>query len=248
MMKQNNKDERIQKIISNYGSYSRREVEKLIKNKLITINGKIAELGDKANINSDIKISGKKLSLNLKQEYYLLNKPKGYICSRVDQKNKTAISLINNYKNKNIFSIGRLDVNTTGVLILTNDGYLSNIITNPKNKIKKTYLVWYKDKLTSKDLFNLKNGIQIDNYFTKKLINLKVIDNEKKFVIKMTLIEGKNNQIKKMFVSLNNKVINLKRIQIENLKLNNLEIGKYKKYNKQEIYNLLNVEEKKNEA
>ncbi|BDV02262.1 MAG: ribosomal large subunit pseudouridine synthase B [Candidatus Hepatoplasma vulgare] len=248
-MKENNKNERIQKIISNYGSYSRREIEKLIKDKLVKIDGEIAKLGDKANINSDIRILNKKLTLNLKQEYYVLNKPKGYICSRVDEKNKTAISLINNYKNKNIFSIGRLDVNTTGLLIITNDGYLSNYITLPKNKIRKTYLVWYQKKLTKENIFNLKNGIKIDeNYITKKLANLKVIDNEKKFVIRITLIEGKNNQIKKMFIALENKVINLKRIQIEDLKLNSLEIGKYKKYSKQEIYNFLNVRENKNEA
>lgn len=240
---QNNNKERIQKIIANYGNYSRREAEKLISDKRVKVNGQLAKLGEKISISDEILIDNKKLILSLRREYYALNKPKGYISSKYDDKNKSVVSLINNYKGNNLFTIGRLDVQTTGLIIVTNDGHLSNYVMSPKNKIKKVYLVWYKNKLSNEDIYKLKNGIKIDEKFTtKKLVNFKIISNNNvKNCVKMSLIEGKNNQIRKMFDKLNNKVINLKRIQIENLKLNNIEMGKYKKYNKKEIYSLLNV-------
>ncbi len=239
------KEEKIQKIISNYGNHSRRELEKLIIEKKVYKNGKLVKIGEKANINDKIEVDGKLIKFKIKHDYYILNKPKGYICERNAKKGKEAISLIDNYKNRNIFTIGRLDVLTTGLIIITSDGALSQKINRPESKIKKTYLVWVNDYLKKEEILKLKKGITIDsNYKTKPLVNLKIIKNEKEkksSVFKLTLIEGKNNQIRKMFKSLEKEVINLKRISIGNININGLEIGKYKKVKKSEIYSLLNL-------
>ena len=136
-----NKLERVQKLIANYGPYSRRQVDRLIEEGKVKVNDKTITLGAKATVDDKIQVDGKLIKFDLKHEYYLLNKPKGYICSREDKYGKEALSLINNYKNRNLFTIGRLDVSTTGLIIVTSDGELSNKVMSPKNNIKKTYLV-----------------------------------------------------------------------------------------------------------
>ncbi len=134
-------EERVQKLISNYGSLSRRQADRLVEAGRVKVNGVVIEPGAKASIDDVIEIDGKRVKFNLKHEYYLLNKPKGYICQREDERGKEVISLINNYRERNLFTIGRLDVQTTGLIIVTTDGELSNIVNSPKFKIPKTYLV-----------------------------------------------------------------------------------------------------------
>ena len=234
--------ERIQKIVSNYGSYSRREVERLIKAKRVTINGKIAILGEKATIDDLVKIDGKTIKFKTKHYYYLLNKPKGYISSRVDDMDKRVIDLIPNPSKRNLFTIGRLDVNTTGLIIVTTDGKLSDLVNSPKSKVAKTYLVWLDHPLIRSDFAQLKEGIILDDgTVTKPIKKVKVIDNtQQKFLVKITIYEGKKNQIRRMFAELDNEVINLKRIQIGFLILdNNLQSGQYRRIQKEEMYDAL---------
>lgn len=237
------KEERIQKLLANYGNFSRREAERLILSKRVKKNNEIVKIGDKATINDNIFIDDKKIKLTLKHDYFLVNKPKGYICSRNDSLNKTVISLVdNNNSLRNLFTIGRLDVLTTGLIIVTNDGYLSNKITTPKNKIKKTYLVWVDKRLTLGEINKLSKGITLeDGYKTKPLVNFKTINNKDKPLFKLVLTEGKNNQIRKMFKSLDKNVVNLKRISIGNIHLDDLPLGGYKKISKSKIYELLNI-------
>lgn len=236
------KEERIQKLVANYGNYSRREIERLIKAKKVFKNDKLVELGTKSTIDDKIVVDGKRVIFNLKYDYFLLNKPKGYICKRNDLKNKSVISLINNYKNRNLFTIGRLDVQTTGLIIVTNDGKLKNIVESPKSKIKKVYLVWLEKKITKKDLENLRKGIILDdNYLTKPIEKIKIINNKDKILIKLSIIEGKKNQIKRMFIALDNKVINLKRIEIGDLKLGTIKSGEYQTIIQSQIYQKLGL-------
>jgi len=136
-----NDQQRISKLVANFGSYSRREVDRFIEQGKVKVNGRKAVLGQKITVKDKVEIDGKRVNFNLKHEYYLLNKPKGYISSRVDEKGKQAISLIDNYKNRNLFTVGRLDVQTTGIIIVTSDGELSNKVNSPSSNIKKTYLV-----------------------------------------------------------------------------------------------------------
>lgn len=236
------KEERIQKLVANYGNYSRREVERLIKDKKVFKNNELVKLGDLATVDDTIIINRQKVKFNLKHDYFLLNKPKGYICNRIDKKNRSVISLINNYKNRNLFTIGRLDVNTTGLIIVTNDGNLKKIVESPASKIKKVYLVWLEKKITTNDLKILIKGIKLDDgYITKPVEKIKIISNDENFLIKLAIIEGKKNQIKRMFEALDNKVINLKRIEIGQLKLGSIKTKEYSKINQQEIYKMLAI-------
>ena len=239
-----NKEERVQKLIANYASLSRRQADKLIEEGKVTVNGKVIEPGSKASVNDNIKIDGNAVKFNLKHEYYLLNKPKGYICSREDVKGKEAISLINNYKNRNLFTVGRLDVGTTGLIIITSDGYLSNHVMSPKSSIKKTYLVWVDKALNSKQISMLRKGVELDDgYITKPVKNFKLINNDKDSVlVKMTITEGKKNQIKRMFIAVERKVINLKRVQIGYHKIDKIVNGEYKKLTKREMYEGLGID------
>ncbi len=233
-----NKLERVQKLISNYGSYSRRQADKLIEEGRVKVNGKVIELGFKATVNDKIEIDGKQIKFNLKHEYYLLNKPKGYICQRKDKLNKEVISLIDNYKNRNLFTIGRLDVNTTGLIIITSDGQLASEVNLPENNIKKTYLVWVNEPLKKEMIYSLINGTKLDDdYVTKKVHKFKLISNLKNNVLfKITISEGKKNQIKRMLIAHDRKVLNLKRIKIGNHNLDGILSGEYKKLSKKEMY------------
>ncbi len=242
-------EQRIQKLVSNYGNYSRRDLEYLIKQGKVTRNGKIVTLGEKASVDDEIIVNGKRVSFNLKHDYFVVNKPKGYLSETKDKYGKSVISLINNYKERNLFTIGRLDVLTTGLIVVTNDGYLSNYVTSPKNNIRKTYLVWIKGSLNKKSFLNLKTGIVLDDgYKTKPIVKWKTIyenkEEDKLSCYKITITEGKKNQIRRMFKAVDKEVINLKRVSIESLTLENIESGSYRKFKKEEIYNLLNVKKK----
>lgn len=235
--------ERVQKLISNYGSYSRREIDKLVLEGKVKVNGKVIEPGTKATVDDRIEVDGKPIKFNLKHEYYLLNKPKGFICQKNDKYGKETISLINNYKNRNLFTVGRLDVNTTGLIIVTSDGELSNKVMSPKFKINKTYLVWVNRPINKEISLSLQKGTTLDDgYVTAPTKNFKIIFNEdNKVLIKMTISEGKKNQIKRMFEAHDRKVINLKRTKIAFLNLDGIETGQYKKLSKQEMYQGLGI-------
>ncbi len=242
-------EQRIQKLVSNYGNYSRRDLEWLIRQGKVKKNGKLVKLGEKATVADDIVVNGKKVNFNLKHDYFVVNKPKGYLSETKDKFGKSVITLINNYKDRNLFPIGRLDVLTTGLIVVTNDGYLSNYVTSPRNKIKKTYLVWIKGALTKKSFLSLKMGIVLDDgYKTKPIVKWKTIyennEEDKLSCYKITITEGKKNQIRRMFQAVDKEVINLKRVSIENLTVENIESGSYRTFKKDEIYNLLNVKKK----
>ncbi len=236
--------ERLQKLVSNYGNYSRRQVDRLISEGKVKVNDEIAVLGEKATIDDKIEIDGKIVKFNLKHEYFLLNKPKSYICSREDKFGKQTISLINNSANRNLFTVGRLDVNTTGLIIITTDGELSNIVMSPKSSIKKTYLAWIDKPLNKEAIIGLQKGTKLDDgYVTKPIKGFKIISNtSEKTLIKMTLTEGKKNQIKRMFKAYDRKVVNLKRTQIGIHKLDGIDTGLYKKIPKQKMYEGLGIE------
>ncbi len=230
-------EERVQKLISNYGSLSRRQADRLVEEGRVKVNGVVITPGAKATVNDKIEINGQAIKFNLKHEYYLLNKPKGYICQREDERGKEVTSLINNYSDRNLFTIGRLDVQTTGLIIVTTDGELSNTVNSPKYKIPKTYLVWVDKKLSKDMILGLQLGTTLDDgYVTKKVKKFKIIHNdENKVMVKMTITEGKKNQIRRMFEAYDRKVINLKRVSVGNLVLEGIDTGQYKKLSQQEI-------------
>ncbi len=236
-------EERVQKLISNYGNLSRRQADRFVEEGKVKVNGVVITPGAKATVNDKIEIEDKLIKFNLKHEYYLVNKPKGFICQREDERGKEVISLINNYKDRNLFTVGRLDVQTTGLIIVTTDGELSNQVNSPRFKVPKTYLVWVDKKLNKETILGLQLGTTLDDgYVTKKVKNFKIIHNdENKVMVKMTITEGKKNQIRRMFEAHNRKVINLKRVQIGFHKIDGIELGQYKKLSQQNMLEGLGI-------
>lgn len=229
---------RIQKYISECGYSSRRKAEELIKDGKVLINGKIAKIGDKVDENNcHVKINGKLIKKCDTKVYIALNKPSGYISAVKDDKDrKTVVDLLKGVE-KRVFPVGRLDYDTEGLLILTNDGEFTNKVTHPKYKIKKTYFAITERDITENDVSLMLNGIEIDDY-TAKADKFK-IDKNKKNRATITISQGKNRQVRKMFEATGNNVKKLRRISIGKFDLGNLKIGEFKYINNSDLNKIL---------
>ncbi len=228
--------ERIQKIIANAGICSRRTAEKMIVDKRVLVNGKPAITGQKASKNDIIEVDGRKISQTSKPLIYLkFNKPKGYTCTnRKFEKEKNIFDILD-IKEK-IIIVGRLDKNSHGLLILTNDGDLAQKITHPKYQIQKEYIVQVLTNESPKFIISqLQKGINSEGDILKadKVLH----QGNNKFLI--TLSQGKKRQIRRMFESLGAKVLDLQRTRIGNILLNNLLTGKSQKIEGSELKKLL---------
>lgn len=238
--------ERLQKYLSECGVASRRKCEEIILNKKVKVNGKIvSELGYKVNNNDYVTVDDIEVKKKEK-EYYILYKPEKVICSVKDEKNRaTVLDFVNT--NEKIFPVGRLDYDTSGLLLLTNDGELSNMLTHPSHSIEKKYLAKIDGVITAKDIYMLENGIMLDGVKTKKSkAKIQKIDKKnKKSFVELTITEGRNHQVKNMFGALGYKVLKLKRTNYDFLTLKNLSIGQSRKLTIKEIKKLYsNAKEK----
>lgn len=235
--------ERLQKVIANSGYTSRRNAEKLILEGKVTVNGVVCcELGTKVEATDIITVEGNTLSKNEKKVYYLLNKPRSVICSASDDKGrKTVVDLIDT--DLRIYPVGRLDYNTTGLLLLTNDGDFANFLMHPKNEIKKTYLAKIEGLLTKEDIDKLKKGIVIDNrYVNTKNFKVKSRDVVKNTsMVELTIVEGRNHIVKNIFASLKHDVIKLTRTNYAFLDIKNLKSGEYRELSIKEIKKLYSL-------
>ena len=236
--------ERVQKVISNLGYASRREAEKLIKEGKVLINDKQAKLGDKVSNKDIVKINEIVVDKEKANDkvYYLLNKPRGVISTVKDDKGrKTVIDLIST--DKRIYPIGRLDYDTTGVLILTNDGELTNILLHPSCEIEKVYLAKIKGIITGEDIYKLKNGVKIDNYKTSNCkVKLKSFSKKTNTsLVEITIHEGKNHQVKKMFQSVGYEVVKLTRLRFAFLNCKDLKSGEYRELTIKEVKKLYSI-------
>ncbi|MCK9438933.1 MAG: pseudouridine synthase [Patescibacteria group bacterium] len=229
--------ENLTKVIAENSNYSRRKAEELIKLKMVSVNEQVAQLGEKVFGEDKIKINGQKLVRNQKI-YIKLNKPVGYVCTNRSFKGEKNIFSLINIKEK-IVSIGRLDKDSSGLLILTNDGDLNYKLSHPKFEHQKVYLVKIKnDNLLKNNCFlkKIKNefmkGVDIEEKTLAKAKKLEII-NEQNF--KIILSEGKKRQIRRMFGFFGLKVESLKRIEFAGIKLDDLTEGEWKNLNKEEI-------------
>ena len=224
-------EERLQKYLASAGIASRRKCEELILQGKIEVNGKVVtELGTKVSSKDIIKYKGKIVKPEEEKIYILLNKPIGYVTTAHDQFGRDKVlDLIK--INKRIVPVGRLDMYTSGALILTNDGELVNKLTHPKNEIEKTYNVTLKGKIIEQEIEKLKTGVIIDNeYLTKpaKVKILKIDENKNISRIQITIHEGKNRQIRKMCEAIDKKVIALHRSKIGKLDVKDLKPGEWR--------------------
>ena len=230
---------RLQKYMSECGVASRRKSEELIKKGEVYVNGRqITELGFQVSSKDEVIVSGKEIKKEDK-EYYLLYKPNKTVSSVKDEKGRTTVVDLIESKAK-LFPVGRLDYDTSGLLLITNDGELSNILTHPKYEIERVYEVKIDGLIKGNEIKTLENGIVIDNIKTKKCkIKLKKLDKKnKRSYLTVKLEEGKNHEVKNLFGYFNYKVLKLKRIRFAFLTLDNLKMGEYRKLSVKEVKDL----------
>lgn len=232
---------RINKYLAECGVASRRGCDKLIEEGRVTVNGKTAALGDDIAGGEEICVDGVPVSHGEKHSYYLLNKPKGYVCTvRDDKGRKTVMELLPPDAGR-VFPVGRLDYDTEGMLLLTDDGDLTFRLTHPKNEVPKTYLVKIEKGITDAELNRLRAGVEIDGVLTGKS-KVKVIETDKAFTkLQVTITEGRNRQVRKMFEAVGKQVVFLKRIKIGEMRLGSLPRGKVRKLTAEEIFYLKNI-------
>ena len=232
--------ERLQKIIANSGFCSRRKAEEYIQNRKVKVNGEvISELGYKASYEDYIEVNGTPINKKEEKVYYLLNKPRGVVTTASDDKGrKTVVDLIKT--DKRIYPVGRLDYDTTGIILLTNDGDLTNILTHPKNEIEKVYVAKINGLITKEELKRLCSGVIIDGFKTSKA-KAKILKIDKKTnssVVELIIHEGKNHQVKKMFEAIGYQVLKLKRESIAFLTLDGVKAGSYRELSVKEVKKL----------
>lgn len=228
--------ERLQKVIAASGLTSRRKAEELIKDGKVKVNGVIIkELGTKVSSTDEVEVNNRILEHEPK-EYYLLNKPRGVITSTADDKNRTTVTdLINT--SARIYPVGRLDYDTTGVLLLTNDGEFANIIMHPASEIDKVYLAKLEGIIKGEQINKLKDGIILDDVLVKaSRVKLKKVNQESNTsMVEITIHEGKNHQVKRMFEEVGFHVEKLTRKRVDIFDLKNLKSGEYRKLTPKEV-------------
>ena len=235
--------ERLQKVIANLGYCSRRHAEELIVNNKVKVNGNIVNvLGSQVKKGDTIEVEGNILDNNKNYEYYLLNKPREVISASSDDKGrKTVIDLINT--DTRIYPIGRLDYDTTGIILLTNDGELANKLMHPSSNIDKVYIAKVNGIVTGLDIKKLRNGVIIDGRKTgKSRVKLKSVDKKNnKSIVEITIHEGRNHQVRKMFEVLGYEVIKLRREKYAFLTLDKVKVGEYRKLTFKEVTTLYSL-------
>ena len=232
-------EERLQKYLANRGVASRRKCEEFITSGLVKVNGKVTtELGTKINPESDIiEYNGKVIKNDTeKKVYILLNKPIGYVTTAKDQFDRPTVLSLVNVKEK-VLPVGRLDMYTSGALLLSNDGDFIYRVTHPKFEIEKTYTVTVKGKVSEEDVKKLENGVKIEDYISGKAkVKILRIDEEKNISrLQITIHEGKNREVRKMCEAIGKKVLALHRRRVGNLDVKNIEIGKWRYLNSNEV-------------
>lgn len=233
---------RINKFLAEQGIASRRGCDELVAEGRVKINGKTAKAGDDVSASDSVELDGKTLSHKVKYEYYLLNKPKGCVCTVFDEKDRKTVMDFLPAGAGRVFPVGRLDYDTEGMLILTNDGDLAYRLTAPKNEIPKTYLVRIEGTVTDQQLNRLRAGVEIERGVVTKKCKINVTETNKAYTkLQVVLTEGKNREIRKMFEAVGKNVNFLKRIKIGELTLTGLDRGAVRKLSQEEVFYLQNL-------
>lgn len=237
--------ERLQKVIANCGVCSRRKAETLILEGKVTVNGQVVrELGTKVSEKDRVEVFGKQLE---KQQpvYFLLNKPRGVVTTSHDDKSrKTVTDLIET--DVRIYPIGRLDYDTTGVLLLTNDGEFSNLLMHPSREIEKVYVAKLNKTIQGSDLSQLKHGVLVDNILVRAdRVKLRKVNSDGTCIVELTIHEGRNHQVKKMFEAVGYLVDKLKRERVGFLTTGNLKSGEYRSLTPKEVHQFFVLASKK---
>jgi 16S rRNA pseudouridine516 synthase len=235
---------RIDKLLSNMGEGSRSDVKKLLKAGAVTVDGKvIKDSAAQVDEMQDICVHGRKI-IYKQFVYIMLNKPQGVVSATEDKNDETVIDLLDKaFKAWDLFPVGRLDKDTEGLLLLTNDGELAHNLLSPKKHIPKTYYATIEGKVTINDLESFKLGVVLDDGYKTLPAELKILKSDTLSEIELTIMEGKFHQVKRMFEAVDKKVTYLKRISMGKLKLDEtLVLGDYRELTDEEINILKNRE------
>ena len=233
------RDSRIQKVMSEAGLCSRRAAEQIILEGRVMLNGRPVKLGDKMDVRKDLlSVDGQNVYIDKKQEfsYIMLNKPRGYVTTLKDERGrKTVVDLISDI-NVRLFPVGRLDKDTEGLLLFTNDGNFANLLTHPSHGVSKTYRVTVTPHAMEEQIINLTDGVILDDGTKTQPAVIRVVTDEpERTVLEMTIKEGKNRQIRRMCEAVGLSVARLRRVQLGPVKLGMLKPGAYRELTKQEV-------------
>ena len=236
------KEIRLQKYIAEAGIASRRKAEELIKQGKVKVNHKVVvELGTKVDVEKDeVEYEAKIINKQEKKIYILLNKPIGYVTTAKDQFGRESVLDLVKVKER-VVPVGRLDMYTSGALLLTNDGDFVYQVTHPKHEIEKTYTITIKGIVEKETVEKLRKGVEIEDYITKpaKVKILKIEEEKKQSRLEITIHEGKNRQVRKMCEAVGHKVIALHRSKIAGIDVKNLPLGKWRYLKEEEIHKIL---------
>lgn len=229
---------RLQKYMAMCGAASRRKSEELIRDGKVKVNGKIVkEMGTKVEIGADeVELSGELLKYADKKYYVMLNKPAGFVTTVSDQFDRpTVTDLVSEDISARIYPVGRLDYETEGLLLMTNDGDFAYHVTHPKFNTEKTYIAVLKGGITVKGLASLRKGVDIGGYVTAPA-GVEILDSENgKTIVKIMIHEGKNRQVRKMFEAVGSRVEHLKRVKVGIAEIGNLPLGRWRYLTSHEI-------------
>ena len=235
---------RIQKIIASSGFCSRRKAEEIISQNRVKCNGRLVKLGDKADFSDHITIDGEainfKTSEKFKCKYIILNKPRGYITTMSDERNRRCVADLVEDVGTRVYPVGRLDLNSEGLILLTNDGYFANKIMHPSSHITKTYRVTVRPSVDEEKLAVLAQGIYIEGKKTMPAVVRIISKEENRVVVEMKIKEGRKRQIRKMFDQIGLEVARLRRTAIGPIKLGMLKSGSWRELNPEEIRSIKN--------
>lgn len=227
---------RLNKYIAQSGIASRRKADELTLQGKVKINGIVMkEPGYDVADGDIVEVNGKIIKPISRKVYIMLNKPKGFITSAEDERNRPTVMELVSDIDERIYPIGRLDFNTSGMLLMTNDGDLAYKLAHPKNQIYKTYRARISGQISAEKLYKLRNGVDIGGYITSKAIVDVVKQSKRSAIVEIKIHEGKNRQVRKMFAAVGNKVLDLERIAIGELYLGHLKQGHYRKLTQKEI-------------
>lgn len=230
---------RINKFLAEQGVASRRKADEMIAAGRVTINEKTATLGSDVTDNDKVAVDGNPIGNAAPSlVYYVMNKPKGVVCTMSDDRGRKTVADLLPEGIGRVFPVGRLDYDTEGLLILTNDGNLSNALTHPRNEVQKTYLAKIEGTLTEKDLNPIRSGIELDGVLTKKC-KAHIVETNKDYTkVHITISEGRNREIRRMFESIGKNVCFLKRVKIGTLTLAGLDRGAIRLLTAKEVESL----------
>lgn len=233
---------RINKYIAQSGITSRRKAEDLIIAGKVKINGKVVtELATDVKSTDNVTVEGKSVHTTENFVYYKLHKPKGYVSTVSDDKGRKTVMELMRGVHVRVFPVGRLDYDTEGLLLLTNDGDLSNILTRPSSQVEKVYHATIEGVISKDEIKALSSGVEIDGYKTKPCSVVAIEQSSTETKLALTITEGKNRQIRKMFESIGKTVKFLKRVQIGEIRLGGLSRGEYKQLTTKEMKYLLSL-------